>query len=196
MNKGDIAPLQYSKEARQRIICGLNWDPRQKRAGLMEKIKGMGGHNVETHDMDLACVMYDAKGDFLDGVSGRPEETTDQSGKIYHSGDDDTGMGDQNDDEAVFLEMKDFPADVAHVVFVVEMQSKHTFQDIEKPTVHIADAKTGNVQFGAEMTGDFTAFAFARLFRDGSDWKLQYIGDYYYGSEVADWVDTLQKYVK
>ena len=194
MNKGDIVPLEYSREARHRVVCGLNWDARERRAGLMEKLRGVG-HNVETHDLDLACVMYGADGEFLDGVSGRPDENADQSGKVYHSGDDTTGTGDL-DDEAISVELRDLPADIRHVIFVVEMQSKHTFADVDIPTVSIADGKTHKVQFEAIMEGPRTAFVFGRLVRQGEDWLFHYIGDYYDSADVVDWVDTLQQYTK
>lgn len=195
ISKGETTPLRYSPQARQRVVCGLNWDARMEAAGMMEKLKGMGGHNVETFDMDLACVMYDAAGKFVDGVSGRPEEMTDQSAHVYHSGDDTTGTGDL-DDEAISVELKDMPDYIQHIIFVVEVQSKHTFETITDPRIRIADGKTDATQFEAPMLGDYTAFVFARLFRRDDQWMFHYIGDYYHGAEVADWVETLQKYVK
>lgn len=193
-NPGDIAPLMFSHEARQRVVCGLNWDAREEAAGTMEKLKGIG-YNVETYDMDLACVMFDDKGNFIDGVAGRPEEMSDQSGHVYHSGDDTTGIGDL-DDEAIFLELKDIPDDIHHVVYVVEVQSKHTFADILDPRIRIADGKTDQTQLEVSLEGPNTAFVFGRAFKSNGQWMFQYIGDYYQGSEVADWVLTLQKYAR
>lgn len=192
--KGDIVPLQYSRTARQRILIGLNWDARENRAGLVEKVKGIG-HNVETHDMDLACVLYGADGAFLDGVSGRPEETIDQSGHIYHSGDDTTGTGDL-DDESISVELLDMPTDVHHIVFVAEMQSKHTFDDVADPAIRLADGKTDQNQFIADLSGPYTAFIFGRIFLHDGAWFFHYIGESMMGEDVADWVDTLQKYTR
>jgi stress response protein SCP2 len=194
LRPGDVVPLQYSPKARQRILIGLNWDARAKGAGLIERVKGVG-HNVESHDMDLACVMYDADGSFVDGVSGRPEETTDQSGKVYHSGDDTTGTGDL-DDETLWVELKDLPDYIHHIVVVVEMQSKHTFNDVEQPHIRLADGMTNENQFIASMTGAYTAFVFGRIFRgDGGEWLFHYIGENFMGSDIADWVDHLHRYV-
>lgn len=195
LTPGDIVPLRYSKEARQRVLVALNWDARQKRAGIIEKVKGVG-HNVETHDMDLACVMYDAEGRFIDGVSGRPEENADQSGKVYHSGDDTTGTGD-HDDETISVELKDLPEDIHHIVFVAEMQSKHNFNDVEAPAIRLADGKTDQNQFIADLSGDYTAFVFGRIFRNQQgQWMFHYIGENLYGENINDWVDHLQGYAR
>ena len=194
MNKGAVAPLEVSP-GRGRVIVALNRDARQQRAGLVEKLKGMR-HNVETHDLDISCVMYSATGEFLDGVSGRPEEMSDQSGKVYHSGDDTTGTGDY-DDETISAELNELPADIHHIVFVVEMQSKHTFDQVFQPTIHIEDGKTHAIQLQAGMQGPHTAFVFARFFRDGAGgWNVHYIGEYMDGANVADWVEALKVYTK
>lgn len=194
LNPGDIVPLQYSPEARQRVLVALNWDARADRAGLIERVKGVG-HNVVTYDMDLACVMYDREGKFVDGVSGRPEEATDQTGKIYHSGDDTTGTGDM-DDESISVELKDLPDYIHHIIFVAEMQSKHDFNDVDQPHIRLADGKTDESQFVAHLSGPYTAYIFGRIFRaaDGQ-WMFHYIGENVKGDEIADWVDHLQNYV-
>ncbi len=195
LTPGAIIPVNVSP-GRQRVLVALNWDARQQRAGLMERLKGMGGHNVETHDLDISCVMYSQMGEFLDGVSGRPEEMADQSGKVYHSGDDTTGTG-EYDDESISIELGDLPADIHHIILVVEVQSKHTFDNVDDPCVHIADAKSGTILQETHIKGPHTAFVYGRLYRDGADgWKFHYIGEYKQGAQVADWVEELKGFAR
>lgn len=195
MNQGDIVPVE-SSPGRRRVVVALNWDAQQHHAGFLEKLKGSAtGQNVETFDLDISCVMYGADGEFLDGVSGRPEEMADQSGKVYHSGDDTTGSGDL-DDEYISVELADMPDDVHHIIFVVEVQSKHTFADVGEPRVHLADTKSGAIQHQVDLSGPYTAFIYGRIFRDGADWKFHYIGEYALGAQIADWVAALQPYAE
>lgn len=201
--KGHIEPLKYTEYAKNRIVVGLRWDPNEKAvitSGVVRAVREkMMGENDNAYDLDLACVMYDAYNEAIDGVSGRADETIDRSGHVYHSGDDMSGHGD-HDDEAISVELKDFPDDVHHIVFVVESQGGHTFGEINMPEVRIADAKTDEDQFFISLDeqadgADKTAYVFARLFRKNGQWMIHYIGDYYIGEDIEDWIDTLDQYL-
>ena len=199
LTKNAVVPLQYSKKARERVIVGLNWDQRSKGPSIGERLKNIG-RNVKSYDLDLACVMYNAKGEALDGVSSRPDEAADQSGKVYHSGDDDTGKGDDLDDEQISVELKDLPSDIHHIIFVTEIQSAHTFKDIISPYMRVADGATNKDQFVHELTDragdDKTAYVFARLFRREGAWMIHFIDEYLDGTQVGDWVEALKKYTQ
>lgn len=180
---GETLPLHYTREARHRVLCGLNWDP------------GDG----ETYDLDLACVMYGADGEAVDGVSAKPDETMDSSGKVYHSGDDTGGEGDRTDDEAISVELKDLPDYIHHIVFVGEIQSAHTFGDIKNPSMRIADGKTNDDQLHTPLNApegkSKTAFVFARLSRKDDDWTITNIGEFFNGEDIEDWIDYLKRYL-
>ncbi len=202
--KGDITPLRHSETAQNRILIGLRWDPNTEAVHTNKLVRAVRSNvmdkNDNTFDLDLACVIYDEHDDAIDGVSGTASETMDQSGHVYHSGDDMSGTGD-HDDESISVELKGFPEAARHIIFVVECQSGHTFAEINNPEVRIADGKTDedqiNIQLGQDEGGDKTAFAFVRLFRKnaGNDWLVHYIGQYYDGAQVEDWIDTLATHI-
>ena len=128
------APLLFTMQARHRILAAMNWGERAKKTTIIDHIVGTN----QQHDLDLSCFVYDADGNYIDFVGPMAQDSMDQSGAIYHSGDDATGSGD-NDDEAISCELARVPDDVAQIIFVVEIRSKHIFADIAKPEFRIAD---------------------------------------------------------
>jgi len=196
--KNQTVPLHYSKEARQRVFCGLNWDPSTEVTSAIDKLKNRG-HNVETFDLDLACVMYDKKHEAVDGVSAKADETVDGSGKVYHSGDHTSGDGDSVDDETISVELKGLPEDIHHLIFLAEIQSKHLFKDVSNPSMRIADGKTDENQLTSSLTaaeGNLkNAYIFARISRKGEGWTLTYIDKYVDGTKINDWIEHLKRYL-
>ncbi len=196
--KGQTVKLHYSLEARQRVVCGLNWDPADEDPGTAERLKNLG-KNVDTFDLDLACVMYDAEGEAVDGVSAQASETVDSSGKVYHSGDDTSGEGDNVDDEAISVELKDLPAYIHHIVFLSEIQSLHTFDEVFNPSMRIADGKSNEDQLEAPLQGPNSegknAYVFARMSRAEEGWNLTFIDEFCRGEEIEDWIEHLKRYL-
>lgn len=197
IEKGSKVELQYSREARHRVLCGLSWDPLQDNPEFMRKLQNLG-RNVESYDLDLACLIYDENGEIVDGVSARPEENVDQSGHIYHSGDSVDGDGDL-DDESISLELRMLPDYVHHVVFVSEIQSVHTFSDVLNPSMRIADGKTDDTQLTCSLSraehGDDNAYIFARIYRHGEGWMLHYIDEFFVGNDIEDLAGHVQQYL-
>ena len=183
--KNQTVPLHYTKQARHRVVCGLNWDPAQ--------------NDGENFDLDLACVMFDENKEAVDGVSAKPDENIDSSGKVYHSGDDTSGEGDRVDDEAISVELRDLPDYIHHIVFLAEVQSHHTFDQIHNPALRIADGKTDDDQLlskigGPEGVGK-NAYVFARISRHDGDWTLTYIDEFADGAQIDDWISYLGRYL-
>lgn len=195
--KGEKLPLQYSKEARQRVLCGLSWDPLQDDPEFMEKLQNLG-RNVESYDLDLACMIFNAEGEVVDGVSANPAENMDQSGHIYHSGDSTDGDGDR-DDEAISVELKNLPDYVHHIVFVAEIQSMHTFSDVLNPAIRIADGKTDNNQISVGIQrkdfGEMNGYLFARIYREGDNWAVHYIDEFFVSADVQDLEGFVKQYL-
>lgn len=198
IDKGARLKLKYTHEARHRVMCALNWDANTENQTVGERFQAMKGQNTATFDLDLACVIYDENKDVIDGVSGRADETVDNSGHIYHSGDDYDGIGD-DDDEVVSIELKDMPEDIFHIVLVVEIQSDHLFHDVPGVEISLADAMTNEQQIrvplnGPEASGK-NAYVFARIFRHNDDWMLHYIDEYLHGDYVEDWIEELKQHL-
>ncbi len=199
--KGARIPLAITPMAKQRLLCGLRWNPkREGEASGLDTLKdALTGSNRQTCDLDLMCVMYDEAGEFVDGVSGMPDELMDASGKVYHSGDDTAGIS-SHDDEQIFVETLDLPGYIHHIVFIVEIQSVHTFDRVDEPTIRLADSYNDKPFLQASLGGpegkDRTAFVFARVARDGQGWAARYIGDFHDGRKIADWTETCKAYLK
>lgn len=198
LEKGTRTKLQYTQEARHRVFCALNWDARADKVTMGEKLQSIKGLNTDTYDLDLACVMYDENKNVIDGVSGRADETVDNSGHVYHSGDDFDGLGD-DDDEVISVELKDMPEDIFHIVFVVETQSDHALQDVPGVEISLGDAMTNERHMKIPLNGPDAvgkdAYIFARIFRHNDTWMLHYIDEYLVGGDVEDWIEELRKHL-
>lgn len=195
--KGHKSPLNHTKQSRERIIAGLSWDPREDKVSRVR-------HMLKTdsqHDLDISCYVYDATGQFIDFVGAEAQDSVDQSGKIYHSGDDMTGAG-EGDDEQISAELAALPAHVHGLVFLVEIKSRHTFSEIDEPMCHLADAMSNQDLFMAAMAhddaADKNAFVMCSIYRDStndSGWTLYNISEYPDISKIEDWGTYLAQFV-
>lgn len=195
--KGQSAPLLYTKKARERILVAIRWDVRSKKTTLLDNIRGTN----QQHDLDVTCFVFDDNGTYIDFVGSMAQEAMDQTGCIYHSGDDATGEGD-GDDESISCELAGLPATTRDLVFVTEIRSDHVFKEIDDPYVRIADGMTDENLFEMHMTGsdaaDKKACVMARLTRDSTSptgWNLHHIGDYPDLNDISDWAEHIKRYI-
>ncbi len=185
LSKGEQAPLLVTKTARHRMLCGLNWNPINDGA--------------ENADLDLMCALYTGGNEFIDAISGTPNESRDETGHVYHSGDNTSGEGSSYDDEQISVELRDMPDEIRQIIFFAEIQSAHTFENINAPALRIADAASNDDLFQVNLDqaegADKTAYVFARVFCHDNNWIVQYIGEYINGAEIEDWIDTLEQFL-
>ena len=192
----EIKPVLYTKKSRERILVAISWDERSDKITLIDRVRGTN----QQHDLDLACSVYDAQGNYIDFVGSMAQDSMDSTGSIYHSGDDSTGEG-MGDDESISVELAGLPRSTTHLFFVTEIQSDHVFEDVTKPTMRIADGMSDENLATLAMTGPQSAGAkaciMARIFRDPASetgWSLHLIGDYPDLSKVSDWGSYLPRY--
>lgn len=196
--KGSILSLLHTVKARQRVIAALSWDPRADKASFMDRLRG----NDQQHDLDISCFVYNANGDYIDFVGPMAQDSMDQTGAIYHSGDDATGEG-GGDDEFISAELAGLPEDTAHLIFLVEIRSNHSFSAVDAPLFRLADGMTNNtlmeIPLAEEGGGkDASACVLVRLFRDfdsETGWSVQWIEEYPSLAEINDWGDYLTRYL-
>jgi tellurium resistance protein TerZ len=181
-HKGEIVPLSYTKQAQHRVMCGLSWDK-------------AGGETAA--DLDLTCILYDKNARYVADVSSEAIRAIDSSGAVYHSGDDETGAGD-GDDETISVELIKLPDHIHHAVFVVDMKTSHTLGQINNPALRIADGMTNRDQLNIKFDGGGTsnAYIFARLAKREGIWMLHYIGQFIDTAEVSDWSEAIKPYLK
>lgn len=195
--KGQHTPLKVTEKARHRIMVGLGWDPAYV-AKLLDKVsEAMGGRKTH-HDLDLSCYIYDANTNFIGTVSPDPANTVDTSGKIYHSGDNQEGVG-EGDDEELSVELKDLDPAIHHILFVVKIQTGHDFSEIDSPLLRLADGYSninflnsfidGSAQEGADI------YVFAHIYRKGTHWQLHFVDEYLKSGAHNDWRQQLPHFL-
>lgn len=195
--KGQTSPLLYTTKARHRIVAAISWDVRAKKTTLIDKLRGTD----QQHDLDISCYVFDDTGEYIDFVGPMAQDSMDQTGCIYHSGDDATGEG-SGDDEFISCELAGLPEDTAHLFFVTEIQSEHVFSDVDEPSLRIADGMSNNNLFELQMATTIGAGAkaciMARIFRNSASptgWSLHVIDEYPDLDDVSDWGSWLKRYL-
>ena len=197
--KGQSAPLNVSMEAKQRIFAGLGWDPNEG-ATLKDKALNKIGVKQLHHDLDLACYIYDSQKRYISHVSIEAGRETDQTGQIYHSGDNVAGVGD-GDDEQISVELKDLDLAIHSIIFLASIKSGHKFNEVTEPEIRLVDGYSGREFLHLSLLdlegSDKSAFVFARINRgDNSEqWQLSHIGEFTDLVEGTNWAETLKAYL-
>jgi len=195
--KGDKTSLDHTLQARQRIIVGLSWDAREDDVKMMDRIT----KSDSQHDLDITCYIYNTEGEFIDFVGAEAQDSMDESGKIYHSGDDMSGAGD-GDDESISVELAPLPENVHGIVFLVEVRSNHVFSDVDAPFARLADGMNDKNLLETPISHDeavnSNAFVMCSIYRsEKSDtgWMLYNISEYPDISLIEDWGSYLAQFV-
>lgn len=198
MNKGESKPLNVTKEAQHRVVVGLGWDPADA-PKLIKKIGSIAKGRPTHHDLDLSCFMFDEHKAMIGKVSADGDFAIDESGKIYHSGDNVEGLGD-GDDEEISVELKDIPPIINSIIFTAHISTGQSFGSVNAPEMRIYDAYTGHNFLHHDLSeqsgADKGTFVFISLQRSAAnDWSLHYIGDYPVSKDQKDWEAALQSYL-
>lgn len=193
---GDRAPLLYTPEKRHRVLAGLSWDARTDNITFVNKMRG-----DTQHDLDICAYIFDDEGDFVDLVTADANEAIDESGCIYHSGDDQSGEG-EGDDEAISVELLNLPEEITDIFFLIEVQSNHFFGDIAEVSMRIADGLTDKellyIDLNAKDGKEAIAYAFAHIYRSeesGTGWMIHYIGEYPDTDNIESWAEYFAQYL-
>lgn len=197
LTKGQKGPLGQTKQARERIIAGLRWDPREDDVKTLDRLT----RGDSQHDLDITCYVYNKNVEYIDFVGAEAQDSMDQSGKIYHSGDDMTGAGD-GDDESISVELAALPDDIYALVFLVEIRSNHNFCDVDAPHSHLIDGMSNKVLLDAPICHDEgarkNAFIMCSITRDNgndSGWSVVNISEYPDISQIENWGEYLKQFV-
>lgn len=157
------------------LSIGVSWDPTAgSSGGLMGKIR----RNVGT-DLDLiAIAMQNSDPVRLAGLDSLDPMG---NGSLTHSGDNQTGRG-EGDDETVTVEFARIPPNITSIVFVAAAYKKGSaFQKARNISIKVYDATGGSIQQVADiwpslLTND-NGCAVAKAMRVGGSWKLQVINE-------------------
>lgn len=157
------------------LSIGVSWDPTVgSSGGLMGKLKQKKGT-----DLDLIAIAMQG----ADPVRLAYLDSLDPlgNGSLLHSGDNQTGKG-EGDDETVTVDFAKVPSNVTSIVFVAAAYKKgSSFQNARNVSIKVYDATGGSSQQVADiwpslLTND-NGCAVAKAMRVGAGWKLQVINE-------------------
>ncbi len=156
------------------VMVGLGWDEVQQKRGFFSR------------PQDIDC---DASAFLL--KNGRLYATSDvvyfgnlqhYTRTVIHQGDNLTGAGD-GDDEQIFVDLQRVPSDYDKIVFVVNIyqanQRRQHFGLIRNAFIRICDADNGTELCKYNLSENYdgkTAMIFGEIYRSGSEWKFNAIG--------------------
>ncbi|MGW8729501.1 TerD family protein [Streptomyces sp. NPDC055808] len=155
------------------LSLGVSWDPT---AGSSGGVVGLLRRKTGT-DLDLIAIAMQG-GDPV-RLAGLDSLDPMGNGSVVHSGDNQTGRGD-GDDETVTVEFARVPANITSIVFVAAAFKKgSSFQKARNISFKVYDATGGSAQQVADiwpslLTQD-NGCAVAKATRDGASWKLEVI---------------------
>lgn len=155
------------------LSIGVSWDPTSGASGgLMGKLRRTVGT-----DLDLIAVAM--RNDEPVRLAGLDSLDPLGNGGILHSGDNQTGRGD-GDDETVTVDFAKVPPIITSIVFISAAFKKGSaFEKARNVAFKVYDATGGSSEQVAEiwpslLTRD-NACAVAKALRVGDSWKLQVI---------------------
>lgn len=148
------------------------------------------------YDLDLACLVFDADFNQLCYVGPENAAFIDASKKVYHSGEDQAGFGGP-DDETVSVETAGLPENYHHFFFIVECDSKYSFEEIRNPAIRIADGKTNENMIESTITPpvhyNARGLVFCHVWREGEGFMLRNLEEY--TGDNMDWPKFLRRFV-
>jgi stress response protein SCP2 len=167
------------------IRMGLGWDPVRKR--------GMFGSREVEIDLDASAVLF-ADSDPVDIAFYNQARTRD--GSVQHMGDNRTGEG-EGDDETIMIDLTRVPVHITSLMLVVTSYEGHTFEQVENAFCRLVDYTTGAELARYTLAGGmpFTGMIMARVYRQGSTWKLQAVGEGMQARTPADSLPALARYL-
>ena len=221
--KGETAKLNITDEGRRRILIGLSWDSKdlshkelltQTLASLNDIAFGditlikanikriyekadLEGQDTDDQnfDLDLSCFAFNEQGIFQALVDPLAWNAIDESGKIYHSGEDMTGDG-GGDDEQVYFELNELPDNLQELFIVVQSDCAHSFDKVLNPMIRVADSKSDanclQVNINQLEHSDAYGFVFCRIFKQNDSWHITNISAFCQYKE--NWSKFLAQY--
>ena len=193
LSKQQTISLEKGGQGLTRIFMGLGWDVvKPKKRGFL----GLGGGAPADIDLDASCVAFAAGGRHLETVYFG--QLTGLKGAVKHGGDNLTGAG-EGDDERIYVDLTQLPAEVQTLVFTVNSFRGQTFDQVENAFCRVVDQGGGKEDEVARLNlgeqGSHTGLVMVKVARGGSGWQLTAIGDKLEGRTAKELVPALGRYV-
>ena len=134
---------------------------------------GFIGSGAPPIDLDASAVQF-AGGQFFDIAFFNNLATRD--GSVVHLGDNTTGKG-RGDDEVITVDLGRVYPKVDSILFLVTSYQGHSLEYVRNAYCRLVDdSDTELARFTITLGVRETGLVMAKLFRDGSSWKLGAIG--------------------
>lgn len=150
------------------------------------------------YDLDLSCYVYDRQLNLQCIIGPAGEHYSDDSKKVYHTGDDQHGSAGGHDNERAFIELRGLPPQYAHFFFVVETDGRYSLNETPHVHLRLADSRTNRNMLHRELAapdgaGDMHGYVFCHVFRadTGDAWEFRDIDEH--KSFSVDYVKHLQR---
>ena len=195
LQKGQRISLSKEAPGLKQLMCGLGWDVAQKTGGGFFSAFS-GGKDFDL-DASVLCLdendkLRDAKDLVYFGNLTHP------SGAIIHRGDNLTGAG-EGDDEIVMVDLSKIPANIAKLVFVVNIyqaaKRKQDFAQVANAFVRLVNSSNNKELARYNLSGSdylgMTSMILAEVYRHNDEWKMAAIGN---GLQLNGLKEIAQKY--
>ncbi|MER5878556.1 MULTISPECIES: TerD family protein [unclassified Streptomyces] len=155
------------------LSIGVSWDPTSGSSG------GVLGALRRKSGTDLDLIAIAMQGGEPVRLAGLDSLDPMGNGSLLHSGDNQTGRGD-GDDETVTVEFARVPPNITSIVFIAAAYKKgSSFQKARNISFKVYDATGGSSTQVADiwpsLLSQDNGCAVAKAQRDGNAWKLQVI---------------------
>lgn len=176
LQKGQKVDLTKGNAGLNRVVVGLGWDERKK-SGF--KALFSGGQDIDCDASAILCcngkLMHSEDVVYYGNLRHR-------SGAVIHTGDNLTGAG-EGDDEQIIVELSQVPSQYDRIIMVVNIyqaiQRRQHFGMIENAFIRIVDARNQTELCRYRLSENYDnmyALVFGELYRHGSEWKFNAIG--------------------
>ncbi len=153
---------------------------------------GFIGSGAAPIDLDASAVQFAGK-QFFDLAFFNHLATRD--GSVVHLGDNTTGKG-EGDDEVITVDLMKVYGKVDSILFLISSYQGHSLEYIRNAYCRLVDDDgTELARFTITLGVRNTGLVMARLFRDGTDWKLGAIGTGIALKTPTDSMDALLPFV-
>ncbi len=174
LSKGGNVSLSKEAPGLESILVGLGWDARATDGAAF--------------DLDASCFLLNAEGKVAnEGGFIFYNNLKSPDGSVEHTGDNRTGEG-EGDDEAIRVDLKKLPADVARLAFAVtihEAESRgQNFGMVSRAFIRVLN-NADNTEIArfdlSEDASTNTAMIFGEVYRHNGEWKFKAVGQGYDG---------------
>ncbi|MDP3508595.1 MAG: TerD family protein [Candidatus Melainabacteria bacterium] len=191
---GQKISLTKDNPGLSKILIGMGWNPRRT--------------DGKKFDLDAACFLITADGKIReahDMVSYVEGFQTHPSNAVIYGGDNKDGEG-EGDDETLNVDLALMPADIAKIVFTASIYAGRTRQQnfgmVDGAYARLVDATSNTELYKFDLSEEAstnTAVILVRIYRHGTEWKFEGVGQGFdggfkalcaeYGLEVEEEVD-------